>query len=137
MTGGTDAEAIAALLRTFHAAFAAGDADGFADCFTDDAQMHLLHSEPAIGREAIRERWRAGFARLDTSAWEPAARLTEQADDRAFAFSTCTERLVDRRTGERTLVRGRLVHWMARAEDGTWRVALLMNSHSHPMEPID
>lgn len=137
MTGGRDAEAIAALLRTFHAAFAAGDADAFANCFTEDAQMHLLHSEPAIGRAAIRERWRAAFARLDTSAWDPVTQLTELAGDRAFAFSTYTERLLDRGTGDRTLVRGRLVHWMARAEDATWRMAFLMNSHSHPMERIE
>jgi uncharacterized protein (TIGR02246 family) len=132
-----DAEAIPALLRRFHDAFAAGDADALAACFTEDGQMHLLHSEPALGRDAIRVRWRGGFERLDTSAWEPVTQLTEQRGDRAFAFSTYTERLLDRRSGERTLVRGRLVHWMARAADGAWRVTFLMNSHSHPMEPME
>ena len=136
MTDPQDLEAIAALLRRFHDAFAAGDADALAECFTEDAQMHLLHSEPGLGRDAIRERWRGGFERVDTSDWTPVTQLTELAGDRAFAFSTYTERLLDRRSRERTLVRGRLVHWMAREADGGWRVTFLMNSHSHPMEPI-
>jgi uncharacterized protein (TIGR02246 family) len=131
-----DAEAIAALLRRFHEAFAAGDADALAACFAEGAQMHLLHSEPAMGRDAIRARWKAGFERVDTSDWTPITQLTEMRDDRAFAFSTYTERLLDRPSGERTLVRGRAVHWMAREADGAWRITFLMNSHSHPMEPI-
>ena len=136
MTDAQDAEAIAALLRRFHDAFGAGDADALAECFTEDAQMQQLHSEPALGREAIRARWRGGFERLDTSDWTPITEFIELRVDRAFAFSTYTERLLDRWSGERTLVRGRLVHWMAREADGAWRVAFLMNSHSHPMEPI-
>jgi uncharacterized protein (TIGR02246 family) len=136
VTDAQDAEAIAALLRRFHDAFAAGDADALAECFTEDGQMHLLHSEPALGREAIRTRWRSGFERLDTSDWTPITDFTERRGDRAFAFGTYTERLLDRRSGARTLVRGRLVHWMARQTDGAWRVTFLMNSHSHPMEPI-
>jgi uncharacterized protein (TIGR02246 family) len=136
VTRAQDDEAIAALLRRFHDAFAAGDADSLAACFTEDARMHLLHSEPALGREAVRERWRGGFERFDTSDWTPVTELVELHGDRAFAFSTYTERLLDRRTGERTLVRGRIVHWMALEGDGAWRVTFLMNSHSHPMEPI-
>ena len=136
MTVGQDSEAITALLRASHAAFAAGDADRFAAHFTDDARLYLLHSEPALGREAIRERWRAGFERYDTSAWEPTTELTELHDGHAVVFSTYTERLVERGTGQRTLVRGRLVHWLARGTGGTWRITFLMNSHSHPMEPI-
>jgi uncharacterized protein (TIGR02246 family) len=136
VTDQADAQAVAALLRGFHQAFAAGDADTLADCFTEDAEMYLLHREPGIGREAIRERWRRGFDRLDTSAWEPVTHLTEVRGDRAFAFGTFTERLLDRGSGERTLVRGRLVHWMARGADGSWGIAMLMHSHSHPAEPI-
>ena len=137
MTDEADEEAISAVLRGFHAAFAAGDADRLADHFTEEARMYLLHSEPATSRDAIRDRWRAGFERVDTSAWEPVTELTELRGDRAFAFSTYTERLLDRASGARTLVRGRLVHWFARGADGTWRIALLMNSHSHPMEPME
>jgi uncharacterized protein (TIGR02246 family) len=136
VTEPTDTAAIAKLLRGWHDAFAAGDADGFAAHFTEDGQMHLLFSEPATGRDAIRARWKIGFERLDTSAWEPVTELIEVRGDRAFAFSTYIERLLDRHSGERTLIRGRLVHWMSRGTDGTWRVALLMNSHSQPSEPI-
>ena len=38
------------VLDRSHAAFAAGEADSFAACFTDDAQLHLLHREAATGR---------------------------------------------------------------------------------------
>lgn len=125
------------VLDQSHAAFAAGDAAAFAACFTEDAQLHLLHREVAGGRETIRELWREFFARADTSAWEPRLEVLDVGDDRAHAFSTYTERLVKREDGSRTLVRGRLVHFLRREPDGSWRIALLMNSHSHPMEPIE
>jgi hypothetical protein len=32
--------------------------------------------------------------------------------------------------------RGRLVYFLRRDAAGAWRIRLLMNSHSHPMEPI-
>lgn len=125
------------VLDRSHAAFAAGDAAAFAGCFTKDAQLHLLHREAAFGRETIRELWRDFFAHADTSAWEPRLELLDVRDDRAHAFSTYTERLLKREDGSRTLVRGRLVHFLGREPDGQWRITLLMNSHSHPMEPIE
>jgi uncharacterized protein (TIGR02246 family) len=127
---------VAAVLDAWHAAFAAGDADRFAALFTEDARLCLLHRETVEGRDAIRGYWASAFARLDTSAWQP---LVEQVDvhgDRAYAFGTYTERLLSREDGSRTLVRGRLVHFLRRDRDGAWRVALLVNSHSHPMEPL-
>ena len=136
MTHSAEATAVMALLGEFHTAFAAGDAARLAGHFTEDGQLYLLHSEAALGRDAIRERFGTGFDRFDTSAWAPDTQLTELRGDRAIAFSTYTERLLDRQSGARTLVRGRLVHWMARDLDGTWRIMLLMNSHAYPMEPI-
>ena len=137
MTGFGERDRVTDLLDRSHAAFAAGDADAFAACFTDDAQQHLLHREVGVGRETIRELWHEFFARADTSAWEPRLEVLDVSDDRAHAFSTYTERLVKREDGARTLVRGRLVHFLRREPDGTWRISLLMNSHSHPMEPIE
>ena len=108
-----------------------------AECFTaDGADAPPPQRARARLATAIRHRWRGGFERLDTSDWTPITDFTELRGDRAFAFSTYTERLLDRGSGERTLVRGRLVHWLAREADGAWRVTFLMNSHSHPMEPI-
>ena len=129
-------DSVTEVLDRSHAAFAAGDAAAFAACFTEDAQLHLLHREAAVGRETIRELWREFFARADTSAWEPRLEVLAVSDDRAHAFSIYTERLLNREDGTRTLVRGRLVHFLRREADGAWRITLLMNSHSHPMEPI-
>ena len=61
--------AVRALIAEADAAFAAGDAERWAACFTDDARVFLLHREPLVGREAIRDFWDSAFARLDTSAW--------------------------------------------------------------------
>ena len=125
------------LLDRSHAAFAAGDADAFAACFAEDARLFLLYNEPAEGRDAIREKWRSGFVRFDTSAWEPRLDLLDVHGDRAYAFGTYTERLLNREDGSRTLVRGRLVHFLRREADGAWAITLLMHSHSHPTEPIE
>jgi uncharacterized protein (TIGR02246 family) len=136
VTGPAERDAVTDLLDRSHAAFAGGDADAFAACFADDAQLHLVHREVAAGRDAIGELWREFFGRFDTSEWEPRLGLVEVRDDRAHAFTTYTERLRRREDGSRTLVRGRLIHFLRRDPDGAWRISLLMNSHSHPMEPI-
>lgn len=132
----SDVDGVDDLLAAFHAAFAAGDADLFADLFADDGGAYLLYREPLIGRAAIRDLWRGFFARHDTSAWEPRTELIERHGDRAYVFSTYTEHLRDREGGSRQLIRGRLVHFLRRDADGQWRIGLLMNSHSHPMEPL-
>jgi len=130
-------QAVNDLLSEGDAAFAAGDADRWAACFEEDGRMLLLHREALEGRAAIHEFWKASSARLDTSDWNPATDLLEVHDDHAYAFRTYTERLRNREDGSRTLVRGRLVYFLRRQVTGDWRVRLLMNSHSHPMEPIE
>ena len=129
-------DAITALLAEADSAFAAGDADRYAALFTDDARLLLLHREEIVGRSAILAHWRATMPRFDASAWEPRLVLAEEHGDRAYVHTTYTERLRNRETGERTLVRGRLVYFLRREPRHGWRIGLLMNSHSHPMEPI-
>jgi uncharacterized protein (TIGR02246 family) len=129
-------ESLTRSLADFHAAFADGDASRLAECFADDGRLFLLHRELLDGPDAIREHFRSYFARVDTSAWEPRTELVERHDAHAYVFSTYAERALSREDGTRTLVRGRLVHFLRRGEDGAWRITLLMNSHSHPMEPI-
>ena len=126
------AEAISAA----DAAFAAGDAARYAALFTEDAGLYLLHREAAEGREAIEAFWVTEFERFDTSAWEAHTQQTEIHGDHASVFATYTERLLERGAGSRTLIRGRLIYWLRHEDDGVWRIALLMNSHSHPIEPI-
>lgn len=127
-------QAIIGLIAEADGAFAAGDADRYADLFTDDGAFLLLHREPALGPDAIRARLADGFARFDTSDWSPSVELVETSGDLGHAFTTYTEHLVERGTGARTLVRGRLAWFLRRGPDGRWRIRLLMNSHSQPME---
>lgn len=136
MTADVGERAVADLLAETDAAFIAGDADRWAACFEPDGRMWLLHSKPHEGREAIRASWRDAWVRLDTSDWSAETDLIEVIGDHATAFRTYTERLRNREDGSRTLVRGRLALLMRRGADG-WRVRMLMNSHSHPMEPIE
>jgi uncharacterized protein (TIGR02246 family) len=128
-------EDVADLLRASDTAFAAGDADAWAACFSEDGRVFLLHRDPLDGPAAIREAWRGFFRRHDTSAWEPETDLLDVHGDHAYVFRTYTERLVSREDESRTLVRGRLVYFL-RKDGAAWRIRLLMNSHSHPMEPI-
>ena len=137
MTSSPAHQAVNDLLLEADAAFAAGDAERWAACFEEDGRMFLLHREVLEGRAAIHEFWQASSARLDTSDWNPATDLVEVHGDHAYAFRTYTERLLNREDGSRTLVRGRLVYFLRRESTGAWRITLLMNSHSHPMEPIE
>jgi uncharacterized protein (TIGR02246 family) len=136
VTNQASRDAVNERLGQFHSAFAAGDADWFAGSFAADGRLYLLHREPLEGRDAIRAHFTASFAQLDTSAWEPTTVLVELHERHAYAFGTYTERLLNRDDGSRKLVRGRLVHFLRRDEDGSWWITLAMNSHSHPLEPI-
>ena len=131
-----DDHPVADLMRTFDTVFAAGDADGFAGLFCEDGQMLLLHSDPIVGRAAIAERWQVFFGRHDTSAWDARTELLEVHGDSAYILRTYQETLVPRGEGPRVLVRGRLVSFLRHEADSVWRISLLMNSHSHPMEPL-
>jgi ketosteroid isomerase-like protein len=126
---------VAGLLLESDVAFAAGDADAWSACFAEDGRIFLLHRNALEGRAAIRDAWLGFFARNDTSAWEPLTDLVDVHGADAYVFRTYTERLVSREDGSRTLVRGRLVYFLRREPGAGWRIRLLMNSHSHPMEP--
>lgn len=136
MTADAGQLAVRELLDRSHAAFAAVDAERFGGCFDEDGRLLLLHREALEGRVAIVDAWRTFFARHDTSAWEPVTELIDVHGDRAYAYSTYTERLLDRQDGSRRLVRGRLIHFLRADADGTWAIRMLMNSHSHPIEPL-
>jgi uncharacterized protein (TIGR02246 family) len=129
--------AVADLLAEADVAFAAGDADRWAACFEPEGRVLLLYREALEGREAIRAYWQLMSERVDTSDWNPVTELVEIQGDHAVAFRTYTERLRQLADGSRTLVRGRLAILMRHSRDDGWRVRVLMNSHSHPMEPIE
>ena len=137
MSGSPAHQAVNDLLHEADAAFAAGNADRWAACFEEDGRIFLLHREALEGRAAIHEFWRASSVRLDTSDWNTATDVLEVHGDHAYAFRTYTERLLNREDGNRTLVRGRLAYFLRCDASGAWRIRLLMNSHSHPTEPIE
>ena len=137
MTPSPAHQAVNDFIHEADATFAAGHADRWAACFEDGGRVFLLHREVQEGRAAIGEFWEPFFARLDTSDWQPATDLLEVHGDHAYAFRTYTERLRKREDDSRTLVRGRLAYFLRRDAAGAWRIRLLMNSHSHPMEPIE
>ena len=99
--------------------------------------MWLLHREPLEGREAIREHWRDDVGAARHVRLEPGDRPHRAHGDHAIAFRTYTERLRNREDGSRTLVRGRLALLMRRGRMTAGAIRMLMNSHSHPMEPIE
>jgi uncharacterized protein (TIGR02246 family) len=127
---------VRAVIAEADAAFASGDARRYSALFSPDAHLYMLYQEPAIGRDAIHERWDGMFERLDTSAWEPVTELVEVHGTHASVFATYTERLLDRRDGTRTLIRGRLAYWLRRSRSASWEITLLMYSHSHRPEPL-
>jgi hypothetical protein len=110
---------------------------GLSPVGTDQAvEGLLLHREPLEGRAAIIEHRGASFRRFGTSAWDARTQLVEVHGDRACAYRTYTEHLRERATGARTLIRGRLAYFRRRDDGTTWRAWLLLQSRSHPMEPM-
>ena len=128
-----------ATLDAFDAAFAAGDAEALAARFAVDARLLLLHAEAIEGRDAIRAHWTRLFGQWETGAWRTEPLALDVHGDRAYAIATYTETLVPRdpSLGQRRLVRGRLVRFLRRDDDGRWLVTLALNSHSRPIELID
>lgn len=129
---------VRAALALFDRTFAAGDGAALAELFTDDGRMLLLYREPLEGRAAIREYNERVFAEWDPGAWRTTPDIVEVHGDRAYALTIYSETLVHR-AGEKPslLVNGRLVHFLRRDPDATWRVAVVMNSHSRRVEEQD
>ena len=138
MTTATDPrDGVIALLRAHDAAFAQGDAHG--------VRRPLLRrraTPPAAPRSHHRSgRRRGALGRLLRSLRH--LRLGHVAGagggPRSIApmtLSTYTETLVPRGEGPRVAVNGRLVAFLRRESDGAWRIEMLMNSHTRPMEDL-
>ncbi|MCV0404023.1 MAG: nuclear transport factor 2 family protein [Chloroflexi bacterium] len=137
MSEATARQGVLDLVAEADAAFAAGDADRYAELFAEDGRVMLQHRpEPIQGRRAITEFWQAFFAAFDTSDWHQQVELLQLAEDFATLVTTYRERLRDRATGDRELIRGRIVYWLRQGTRGRWRISLIVNSQSHLPEPI-
>ena len=125
-----------AALDDFDRAFASGDADALAELFAVDASLLLLYGDAIEGREAIRGQWTRLFAAYDPGEWRAERRIVDVHGDRAYALSVYSERLVHRENGSARIVHGRLIHFLRRDPDGTWRVSVAMNSHTRPVQDL-
>lgn len=83
-------EAVEAGNRAFAAAFAAGDAEGVAALYTEEALLIPPGAEPVRGRAAIADFWRASMA-AGTKA--VALETLEVESDGALAYELGTARL--------------------------------------------
>jgi ketosteroid isomerase-like protein len=114
------------------------DADALAGFFAEDGALLLLYREPLEGPLAIRDNWARFFAEWDPGAWQAEHHLVEADGDRAHALSIYSETLVHRAgAAPSRVVRGRAAYFLRREPDGAWRITLLMNSHSRPVETIE
>jgi uncharacterized protein (TIGR02246 family) len=129
-------QAIEELLAAFDRAFALGDAEAVGGLFVEDGQLLLLYAEPMLGRSAIEDHWRRFFARFDTAAWRTEHPIIEVDGDHAHALAVYSETLVPRDVGPSRIVHGRIAFFFRRQDDGRWRISLVMNSHSRPVEEV-
>jgi len=134
---GRHARLVHEALDRFDRRFASGDADSLAELFADDARLLLLYQEPLEGRAAIRTHWATLFADWDPGDWRAEHDVVDVHGDRAYSLSTYAETLRKRDGTAAIVVRGRLVHFLRRDPDGTWRVTLAVNSHSRPSERLE
>jgi uncharacterized protein (TIGR02246 family) len=125
-----------AVLAEFDRCFASGDAGALSEIFTMDGRLLLLHREAIEGRSAIMSHWTRLFSEYDPGAWRTESQTVEVHGDRAYALSSYSETLVNRSGGASLMVWGRLVFFMRRDPDNTWRMATVMNSHVRPVEQV-
>jgi uncharacterized protein (TIGR02246 family) len=125
----TETAAVRELLAKLYAAWAAGDADAFADLYTDDATVVM----PGVfhhGREAVRRYMAAGFAgplRGSRGVDEP--QQIRILGDVAILVSKAGILM----SGEAELPseRERFATWVLCKQDGDWRVAAYANAAAH------
>ncbi len=127
---------VRAALAEFDRRFAAGDAAGLAELFAADGRMIQPHREESVGRAAIEANSRRAFDQYDPAAWRTKRRIIDVHGDRAYTLSDYSEILVHRQGGPSLDVLGRLVIFLAREEDGQWRVTLAMNNHVRPVVEV-
>jgi ketosteroid isomerase-like protein len=136
VNGNSSEDQLRQALAAFDAAFAGGTASELSELFAEDAELLLLYAPAIVGRAAIRDAWTALFDTHDTSDWQSDYAYTSAAGDLGVTIGTYTERLLERATGQATLVRGRVVYVWRRDPDERWRIVRALNSHTHQPEPL-
>jgi uncharacterized protein (TIGR02246 family) len=111
------------VIEAWQKAFLAGDANGIADLYEDDAIFVSASMDiVAKGRDAIRDAWAGIIAMGTADDVEITERTEEIAGDVAYAHQYGVIR--GEMGGERVEIQFRTTEVMRRGADGTWRYVI-------------
>lgn len=117
-----DIAAVRAVEERIARAFAAGDAETIADCYTEDALLILPGRPTLAGRDAIADHYRQALSRVSLEI-EPRIEETEVAGDWAFQRGSIDQRVSVKGSSAVHRSSGRYLLVARRGDDGSWRVA--------------
>ncbi len=120
-------------LRDAHvAAVNAGDAEGWAACFTDDGVQMPPHFGANAGKAAIRG-WSTGFLSLFACRFSLSVAEVQVAGDWAFERGRYDITLTPRAGGESMDDNGKYITIYQRQSDGSWKIARDIWNSSQPL----
>ncbi len=108
-----------ALQEAFMAALRAGDADGIADCYAEDADNFTLDTLKGVGPESARTSWGGFFEQFDVISAELTEDRMVREDDLAAAWGLFVVVARPVGGGEPVTFKGRYMD-VARPIDGRW-----------------
>lgn len=118
----SDVAAVRAVEERIARAFAAGDADAVADCYTEDALLILPFRPSLSGRQAIADHYRQGLSKVSLEI-EPTIEETEVVGDWAFQRGSIEQKVSVKGGSAVHRSSGRYLLVARRGDDGSWRVA--------------
>jgi uncharacterized protein (TIGR02246 family) len=124
--------AIDAIFTRYAASLRAGDADAWAELWTDDGVQMPPDAPPVAGKSRIRENLRGMLAafRFDMQIDIDEVRA---AGDWAFARGTYTAMLTPKQGGAAMPIDGKFMTIFARQPDGSWKIHRdIFNSNAPP-----
>jgi uncharacterized protein (TIGR02246 family) len=133
-TRAKDEAAIRALRKAFNESQQAGDAEGCAAFYADDAII-MVPGEPSVtGIDAIRRGGAAYYGEYEWNTQEPIEEL-QVLGDWAFTRTTWSGVQTEKATGTAEKVAGKALHIYRRQPDGTWKIAIDIYNFDHPVDP--
>ncbi len=120
-------------LRDAHvAALNAGDAEGWAGCFTEDAVQMPPHFGANAGKAAI-EGWSKGFLGMFACRFSLSVDEVQATDDWAFERGRYDITLTPKAGGESMDDNGKYITLYQRQSDGSWKIARDIWNSSVPL----
>jgi len=121
-------------LRAFDEAFRRGHLDELSRLFSPDIQLLVHEQEAIVGKDGAGRAFGQVLEMFDTSDYTPRYGVIEVHGDQAYVLGAFEETLSPRSGEPGTRVRGRVVLFWARDEEG-WRITRLLTGRSAPDEP--